>query len=98
MQITLQSILANLLSVQSEELMNRHLADERFLSVWNTYMVCRFLSFSPFGIDLLPALDEAANIKDPKVAYPMLMGICKGLKFKGQSNRASSYRQSPFTD
>lgn len=77
--------------------MERHLADERLASVWNAYMVCRFLSFSSLGVALLPALNEAANMRDPKVAYPMLMSICK--KVKGENaNRPSAYKQSPFTE
>lgn len=98
MQITLQAILNNLISLQSDDIMEQHLADERLSSVWSGFMVCRFLSFSNLGVGSLPALDQIANIRDPKVAYPMLMAICKDIKHGGKLNRPSSYKQSPFTE
>ena len=75
--------------------MKRHLADERFPSVWNTFMVCRFLSYTSLGVSLLPLLNGISQMKDPAVAYPALMAICRGVSAAG---RPSSYKPSPFTE
>ena len=98
MQITIHSIINNLLSVQSDDLMKQHLADERFSSVWSSFMACRFLSWSPLAEELLPAMNSVAEVKDPKVAYPLLLHMCKEAKASGKSTRPGVYGQSPFTD
>ena len=95
MQLTIQSILNNLVTVQSEELFRRHISDDRFSSVWNSFMICRYLSFTAYSIPLLCLFNDISETKDPALAYAALLAACRKAKPAGV---ASSYRPSPFID
>ena len=98
MQITIHTIVGNLLSAQSDEMMRKHMEDEKFPSVWNSFMICRLLSWSPLTKELLPAMDTIAEVRNPRVAYPILLAMCKEAKARGVLVGPSAYGQSPFTD
>lgn len=95
MQLTIQAIVGNLVSAQSEELMQKHLSDDRFPGVWSAFMACRYLSFTSYGIPLLDLMNDVAETKDPKLAYRTLFAACKNAK---RSGNASNYTPSPFTE
>ena len=97
MQLTSQAILNNLVSVQSDELMQQHLSDPQFSAVWNTFTICRMISFSAMGPKLLPLLDHLANIRNGQVAYRVLMTACKMIRLRNELTVPSPYRPSPFT-
>ena len=94
MQITLQSILNNITSVHSEKLLREQLADGRFPSTWNSYMACRFRSFSSMSQVVLPVAEEICKIEDPRVACMVLYNLCDGK----EGGRPTAYKPSPFTE
>ena len=82
--MTIFDILNNILKFKSEEDYNKHITSSDFYSVYNQYMIFRWLSMCD-KTDVIHVLTEnqtiLENIKMPELHYKMLMKIIPGHKF-----------------